>query len=101
MNCCDGKTSAKCTGCSKIEMGGMVYRAHLEAGVYVSVDKDFNGVDLRRHWVPDGQLTIAPTKEGINMSTPQWNSFKRKLNDLLSVHSELLDANECYNEFNK
>ena len=79
----------------KIELGHVAYRAHLGAGVYVSVDNNFNGVDLRRHLVPDGQLTLVPTKEGISMPTPQWNSFKQKLNDLLSVHPELLDANEC------
>ena len=83
----------------KIELGDVAYRAHLGAGVYVSVDKKFSGVDLRRHWLPEGQLAVAPTKEGINMPTPQWNSFKQKLNDLLSVHSELRDADECYHEF--
>src|SRR6267154_1347942 len=79
----------------KIELGHVAYRAHLGAGVYVSVDNNFKRVDLRRHLVPDGQLTLVPTKEGINMPAPQWNSFKQKLNDLLSVHPELLDANEC------
>ena len=82
----------------KIQSGDVVYRAHLGAGVYVSVDKTFNGVDLRRHWIPEGQLTIFPSKDGINMSTPQWNSFKQKLNDLLSLHPELFDAKECFHE---
>ena len=83
----------------KVQSGDVVYRAHLGAGVYVSVDKTFNGVDLRRHWVPEGQLTIVPSKDGINMPTPQWNSFKQKLNDLLSLHPELFDAKECFHEF--
>src|SRR6267154_1758091 len=72
----------------KVQSGDVVYRAHLGAGVYV-----------RRHWVPEGQLTIVPSKDGINMPTPQWNSFKQKLNDLLSLHPELFDAKECFHEF--
>jgi len=83
----------------KVEAENVVYRAHLGAGVYVSVDKTFSGVDLRLHRVPEGQLTIVPTKRGINMSTPQWDLFKKTLNALLSVHPELIDAKECLHEF--
>src|SRR5437867_5576749 len=68
------------------------------AGVYVSVDKKFNGVDLRRHWVPEGQEAVFPTKEGIYIPMPQWNSFKENLNNLLSVYPELFDAQECSHE---
>jgi len=83
----------------KVETENVVYRAHLGAGVYVSVDKTFSDVDLRLHRVPEGQMTIVPTTEGINMSTPQWNLFKQKLNALLSVHPELFHAKECLHEF--
>ena len=55
----------------KVEQEDVVYRAHLGAGVYVSVDRKFNGVDLRRHWVPERQEAVVPTKEGIYMSIPQ------------------------------
>ena len=82
----------------RVEQGDVVYRAHLGAGVYVSVDKKYNGVDLRRHWVPEGQQAVFPTKEGIYMPVPQWNSFKENLNNLLSVHPELFHAQECSHE---
>src|SRR6267154_1891182 len=74
----------------KIQLGHVAYRPHLGAGVYVSVANNFNGVDLQRHLVPDGQLTLVPTKEGISMPTSQWHSCRQKLNDLLSVHPNYL-----------
>ena len=82
----------------RVNREDVVYKAHVGTGVYVSVDKKFNGVDLRRHYVPDGQISVVPTKEGIYMLTSQWNSFKQSLNDLLYAHPELINAEECFHE---
>jgi len=73
----------------------MLFKAHLDAGIYASVGENFKGVSLRRHWVPDGQFEIFPTKNGIFIPTSQWSKLKAKLNELFVVHPQLLDAVEC------
>lgn len=73
------------------------YKEHLGAGLYVTVG-GFNGVDLRRHWVPPGQSSIIPTKRGIYLSAYQWNECKKKINELLSIHPTLGEATECFHQ---
>src|SRR6267154_3047320 len=70
------------------------YKDHLGAGIYVSVDN--NGVDLRRHWYSEERCEIVPAKNGIFLSALEWTSFKLKLNELLTTHPELVDAEECF-----
>ena len=74
-----------------------VYKTHLGAGIQASVDK-FNGVDLRRYWIPQGQPSIVPTKSGIYLPAVQWKSLKEKLNELVSAHPELDDVEECFHQ---
>jgi hypothetical protein len=73
------------------------YKSHLGAGIYASSDK-FNGVDLRRHWIPEGQPEMVPTKRGIYLPTIQWTSLKEKLTELLSTYPELSLAQECFHD---
>lgn len=72
------------------------YKAHLGAGIYVSVDTKFNGVDLRRHWLPTNQFTPVPTKNGIYIQASQWNSLKEILKSLQGFHPDLWEAEECF-----
>ena len=71
-----------------------LYKDHLGAGIYVSVDN--NGVDLRRHWYSEERCEIVPAKNGIFLSALEWTSFKLKLSELLTTHPELVDAEECF-----
>src|SRR6267154_52511 len=71
------------------------YREHLGAGIYASISEEYQGVSLRRYWVPDGQHTIAPTKNGIYLPEKQWTALKLKLDELLATHPGLIDAVEC------
>ena len=38
------------------------YKAHLGAGIYATVGDEYVGVDLRRYWVPEGQLKEVRTE---------------------------------------
>ncbi len=73
------------------------YKTHLGAGIYASIDK-FNGIDLRRHWIPEGQSEIIPTRRGIYLPVAQWNSLKDKLNELQAIYPELDTAQECFHD---
>lgn len=74
------------------------YKSHLGAGIYVTVDTKFSGVDLRRYWVPEGQLSIVPTKNGLYLPSSQWSSLKEKLGELLIARPELSIAEQCYHD---
>ena len=82
----------------KVDRGEVVYKAHLGAGIYASVNNKFNGVDLRRYWVPEGQLTAVPTRNGIYLPEYQWRALKIKLNELMCIHPELTVAEECFHQ---
>ena len=73
------------------------YKAHLGAGIYASIEK-FNGVDLRRHWIPEGHPSIVPTKRGIYLPAFQWRMFKEKLNELLNMFPSIAAAEECFHQ---
>jgi hypothetical protein len=73
----------------------LLYKAHLGAGIYASIDENFNGVSLRRHWVPIGRQEIIPTKNGIYLPASQWAALKLKLDELLLARPDLDQAVEC------
>jgi hypothetical protein len=75
-----------------------LYKAHLGGAIYVTVSSAWNGLDLRRHWCPEGQTTIVPTKNGIYLPTKQWSALKEKLNELLIAKPELALAEECFHQ---
>ena len=82
-----------------VELGdGLLYKTHLGAGVYASVSEKFQGVNIRRNWLPEGQVAIVPTKNGIYLPTDQWKSLKEKIDELLVVHPELIDVKPCIHE---
>ena len=72
------------------------YKTHLGAGIYAEVASKFNGVDLRRYWAPEGQLSIVSTKNGLYLPASQWSSLKDRLSELLTAHPELSTAEECF-----
>ena len=80
----------------KVGQGDIVFRAHIAAGLYVSVDRKFSEIDIRRYEVPEGWVSVAPTKEGICIPVSQWNLFKLNIDKLLTSHPELFAAKECF-----
>ena len=81
--------------CNVTVQGGVLYMMHLGAAIYASVNEKFHGVDLRRYWMPEGQLAPVPTKNGIYLPAKQWKKLVKKLDQLLAEHPELLLAREC------
>ena len=80
-----------------LKTGEPTYREHLGAGIYASISEEYQGVSLRRYWLPDGQQTIAPTKNGIYLPEKQWTALKLKLDELIAAHPELIEAVACNN----
>jgi len=80
----------------KVQQG--LYKTHLGAGIYVSTDNKFDGVDLRRYWRPEGALDAVPTKNGIYLSSTEWTTLKEKLNELLLLHPGLTLAEQCLHQ---
>jgi len=78
-----------------VNVGGVLLKVHLGAGIYATVSEEFKGVSLRRHWMPEGQNEPVPTKNGIYLPTAQWNSLKIKLDELLATYPDLLIAESC------
>ena len=79
-----------------VTVNGELYKAHLGAGLYVSVNEEYPGVSLRRHWLPEGHQEPVPTKNGIFLPPNQWTALKRKLDELLVAYPALADATACY-----
>jgi len=73
------------------------YKTHLGAAIYASVGT-YNGVDLRRYWIPEGQENEVPTRCGIFIPASQWPSLKRKLTELLATHPHLEEVDECFHQ---
>jgi len=81
-----------------VEQGEATYKTHLGGGIYASVSSKFNGVDLRRYWVPVGVLMPVPTKNGIYLPASQWRALKTKLEELMFTHQELDTALDCLHQ---
>ncbi len=76
----------------------VLFKDHIGAGIYISVDNLQRGVDLRRHWFSDTQCSFMPSRSVITLSAMEWINFKAKLNELLTAYSELFDAKECFHD---
>ena len=63
------------SSCGVTVEGGVLYTMHIGAGIYASVNEKFRGVNLRRYWMPEGQLVPVPTKNGIYLPASQWKSL--------------------------
>jgi len=74
-----------------------LYKAHLGAGIYVSISENYPGVSLRRHWMLKGQQEVIPTKNGIYLPRKQWAALKIKLEELLAAYPELDHVTICAN----
>lgn len=75
--------------------GGLLYKLHLGAGIYLSVSEKFNGVNIRRYWIPEGQDTPIPTKNGIYLPMGQWKALVAKIDQLVNAHPELVVSQPC------
>lgn len=81
-----------------INLNTDLYRAHLGAGIFVTVNGKYQGVDFRRNWQPEGSVVPVATKVGIFVPTAQWVILKQKINELLSTFPELTLAEECFHQ---
>jgi hypothetical protein len=74
-----------------VEVGGTgkLYEVHLGGGFYATVNENFNGVDLRRYFVPAGQSAEVPSRNGIFVPFRQWTFLKKKIDELISVCPEI------------
>ena len=76
----------------------ITYKTYIGAGIYATVDDKFDGVDLRRYWLPEGKVETVPTKAGIYLPSTQWEALKEKLQELMIVRPELTLAEGCLHQ---
>ena len=62
----------------KQKLGELVnYRKHYSEGWHVSITSTFEGVDLRKYFMPLGSTAYKHTITGISLHKTQWLAFKR------------------------
>ena len=77
---------------------GTVYKQHLGGGIYLSINQQYPGVDIRKFWRPSNCLSIAPSKTGIFIPISQWASLKDKLKDLYGKYPKLDFVETCLHQ---
>ena len=56
-----------------------------DSRVYAKIWKNNYGqkyVDIRTYWIPRGESTYKPTKEGVCFRMDQWEDFNRRLSNI-------------------
>ena len=73
-------------------------KIHLGENVYVSIQKGYNVVDIRRWWFPDGADEVKPTRSGITLTFDQWDELKKTFEYIENVFGRDMDNVEyCEN----
>ena len=58
------------------------YCAHYGGGWHVSMTKGFRYVDLRKFYMPKGEIIWKPTSTGIALRLAEWSTLKEFINSL-------------------
>lgn len=74
---------------------GTVYREHLGAAIYLTINKRMGGVDIRKFYKPQNSLSIAATKTGIFIPKSQWTVLKDRINELYNKYPKLDYIDMC------
>ena len=55
------------------------YRYHLGDDVYVILKAPYPTIHVRKHFVPEGEWTLQPTKRGVTLSWFEWQELKKTI----------------------
>ena len=75
---------------------GSEWRRHVGGDVYVSISRDFDVVNLRSYWKPEGTATEAPTRKGVTIQFSAWSKLVEAMKTIALDHKELQTAEPCY-----
>ena len=68
-------------------------KLHLGGGTFVRINSDFPAtIDLRRFFLPEGEMTPRPTKKGIALRLNEWDSLVTHLDDV----AKLINTKPCF-----
>lgn len=70
------------------------YKQHLGENVYVSVQKGYQCVNIRKWFLPPDETSIVPTRKGIALTFQQWNNFKGAIDLVGKILKDQLDEIE-------
>lgn len=72
------------------------YNQHVGGGYYVSVNKDFKCVNIRRYFLPPNATKELPTRCGIALRLSEWDTLLVKVRELQERLPELKIVKPCY-----
>ncbi|KAJ8305228.1 hypothetical protein KUTeg_017220 [Tegillarca granosa] len=70
------------------------YKQHLGANVYVTMQKGFQCVNIRKWFLPPDETNIVPTRKGIALTFQQWNNLKGAVDLVGQILKDQLDEIE-------
>ena len=71
------------------------WRCHLGDDVYVVIQAPNRCIHVRKHFVPEGEWTMVPTKKGVTLSMYQWEELKKTIPIFEEKEPELKTLNMC------
>jgi hypothetical protein len=55
------------------------WRYHLEEDIYVIIKAPQLTIHIRKHFVPNGEWTLHPTKKGVTPRLYEWKELKKTI----------------------
>ena len=69
---------------------------HIGGGIYISINREYDIVDMRRFFVPEDKRQPIPTRSGVCVKVNQWVELVSALRDVHVKFNELSEATPCY-----
>ena len=74
------------------------YKVHIGGGVFVTVNGEYQRVDVRAFFVPPGQAEEKATCRGMAFKLCEWKKFIEVIPRLLEMDTEIASTLPCYLE---
>ena len=58
------------------------FKVHLGNGVFCKIEKDYQCIDFRRYFVPEGEKAYIPTKKGLALTLKQWEIARERMEEI-------------------
>lgn len=71
------------------------YKMHLGGGIYVVVKSGYMCVNVRKYWMPKGELQEIPSKFGLALRLKEWDQLVKSFWKIEKFWPELQDAKPC------
>lgn len=71
-------------------------RYHIGLNCFAVAKPEWNAVDLRVYWIPEGQTKLLPTRRGVMLKLEEFKRVKRQLHELYGVWRGLRNLQPCW-----